>query len=94
MAIRAGHPTVRCNRSKMATTRSPVNETPISIAGRTRLTVSTIVKTRKRRPSTKPSLRKSMLHRSWGQCAGGGRTCGQLTRFLRRLARIPNPSSR
>ena len=61
---RFGRPTVRLSRSRTATTRSPVRETPTSMAGLTRLTVSTIVKTRNRRPSTKLSVRKSRLQRS------------------------------
>ncbi len=89
-----GTPTVRFSHSRTATTRSPVNEVPTSIAGLTRLTFSTNVKTRKRRPSARLSVRKSRLLRSCGRVAGGGSTRDVLTRFLRRLTRIPSPSSR
>ena len=61
---RFGRPTVRLSRSRTATTRSLVEETPTSMAGHTRLEVSFIVKTRNHRPLTRLSVRKSMLHRS------------------------------
>ena len=68
--------------------------TPLALLETTRLTLSTIVKTRKRRPSTRLSERKSRLQRSSGRVAGGGRTRGALASFLRRFTRIPSPSSR
>jgi hypothetical protein len=81
MAIRSGRPMVPLSRSRIATTRSPVNETPTAIAGLTQLTVSALVKTRKRCPSARPSVRTSRLHRSCGRCAGGGSTRGALANF-------------
>ncbi len=54
IAICSGTPTVHRSRSRTPTTRSPVREAATSIAGLTRLTLSTIVKTQKRRPSSKP----------------------------------------
>jgi hypothetical protein len=52
--MRSGVPVVRCYRSKSPTTRSPVNDTPTAIAGLTRLTLSTIVRTRKRQVWVEP----------------------------------------
>jgi hypothetical protein len=73
------------NRSRTPTTRSPVTETPTSIAGLTRLTVSTLVKTRERGPSVRPSVRKSRLLGSSGCVTGGGKTRNALASYFRRF---------
>jgi len=58
------------NRSSTVTTWLPLSQKAASMAGLTRLTLSTIVKTRMARLS----IRKSMLQRSFGRIAEGGVT--------------------
>lgn len=67
---------------------------PTSMAGLSRVMVSPSVKSRKRCPLARRSLRKSIRHCSLGACAAGKGGRSALTRCLRTGERTDSPSRR